>query len=71
MTWVKTTDRLPAEDEQVLVHDGRANRIETGRLVKGRWYVEDARDGRLREVAGVTHWAPLLDSYLHDDSDDD
>ncbi len=71
MAWVKTTDLLPAENEPVLVHDGRRDRMETGRLIRGRWYVEDARDGRLREIADVTHWAPLLDSYLHDDSEDD
>ena len=71
MVWVKTADRLPPDDEPILLHDGRNNRTEVGRYVKGRWYVEDAASGRLREVAGVTHWGWILDSYLNDDSDDD
>ena len=71
MTWVKTSDRLPPENEPVLVHDERNNRILSGRYLRGRWYVEDPNTGQLREVAAVTHWAWILDSYLHDDSDDD
>jgi len=70
MAWVKTSVMLPAENEQVLVHDDRENRIALGRLVGGRWYVEDAPEGRLREVAGVTHWAPVLDSEAYDPGDD-
>lgn len=31
----------------------------------GKWYIEDARDGRLEEAEGVTHWAPLLDSEAY------
>ena len=27
--------------------------------------------GRLTRIAGVTHWAPILDSEINDDSDDD
>jgi hypothetical protein len=71
MPWVRVADLLPQEDAQVLVHDGRKEKIELGRYVKGRWYVEDPADGRLAEVSGVTHWAPVLDSYLEDESDDD
>ncbi|HEV2765398.1 MAG TPA: hypothetical protein VGV38_20615 [Pyrinomonadaceae bacterium] len=71
MTWVKTADRLPPENEQVLVHDGRSNKTEVGRFVEGRWYVEDGAGGRLREVAGVTHWCWILESYLNDESEDD
>ena len=70
MGWIKASDVTPPEDEPILLHDNRHSRIEVGRYVAGRWYVEDTRDGRLREVAGVTHWAWLLDSQL-DDSDDD
>jgi hypothetical protein len=69
MAWIKTTDRLPPENEQVLVHDNRKNRIELGRYAGGRWYVEDVREGRLSEVAGVTHWAWILDSQTNDDDD--
>ena len=71
MAWIKASDVKPPEGEPVLVHDNARGRAEVGRYVGGRWYVEDERDGRLREVAGVTHWAWILDAYLEDDSDDD
>lgn len=64
-------DRLPPEDEPVLIHDGRNRRMETGRYVKGRWYAEDSQSGELSEISGVTHWAWMLDSYLNDESYDD
>ena len=70
MSWIKAFDLKPPENEQVLIHDNRNNRIEVGRYLKGRWYVEDAQSGRLREVAGVTHWAWILDSLINDDDDD-
>ena len=70
MSWIKATDVTPPENEPILVHDAARERIELGRYVGGRWYVEDPCDGRLREVEGVTHWAWVLDSYT-DDSDDD
>lgn len=71
MSWIKVSDFKPPENEQVMIHDNQNGRIEVGRYVRGRWYVEDAPTGRLREVAGVTHWGWILDSYLNDDSDDD
>lgn len=71
MPWVKAADCLPGEGEQVLIFDPARRRMEMGRYVGGGWYVEDARDGRLTRVAGVTHWAPLLESESNDDSDDD
>ena len=71
MPWIKAADLLPAEDEQVLIHDGVNQRMELGRYADGRWYVEDVRDGRLTRIAGVTHWAPMLESESNDDSDDD
>ncbi|HEY9285792.1 MAG TPA: hypothetical protein VIP46_20245 [Pyrinomonadaceae bacterium] len=71
MPWVKAADVLPGEGEQVLIFDPARRRMETGRYVGGGWYVEDLRDGRLTRIAGVTHWAPLLDSESNDDSDDD
>lgn len=71
MSWIKVTDRLPPEDEPVLIHDDRLCRMETGRYIKGRWYVENSQSGELREISGVTHWAWILDSYLNDESDDD
>jgi hypothetical protein len=70
MPWFKASDSKPAEDERVLIHDGETNRMEAGRYVGGRWYLEDARDGRLTEAQGVTHWAPLLDSEEYDPADD-
>jgi hypothetical protein len=70
MPWFKASDSMPAEGEQVLIHDGASNRMLAGRYIGGRWYVEDPRDGRLTEAASVTHWAPLLDSEGYDPADD-
>ncbi len=71
MPWAKAADALPGEGEQVLIHDRENQRIELGRYVGGGLYLEDSRDGTLTRVAGVTHWAPLLESESNDDSDDD
>ena len=80
MSWIKVTDFKPPENEpilihddknKILIHDDKNNRMETGLYLGGRWYVEDVRDGTLREIAGVTHWGRLLDSQLDDDGDDD
>jgi hypothetical protein len=70
MPWIKVADLRPAEGERVLIHDGGSNRIEAGRYVGGRWFVEDPSDGRLTEVEGVTHWGPMLDSEEYDPADD-
>ena len=70
MPWFKVTDATPAEGEQVLIHDGANERIEVGRYAGGRWYVEDLKDGRLTEIAGVTRWGPVLDSEEYDPADD-
>ena len=70
MTWIKVTDRMPPEDEQVLIHDNVNSRIEVGRYLGGKWYVENAEGGRLREIAGVTHWGWALDSQINFDPDD-
>ena len=71
MAWVKAADLTPPENEQIHIHDNRNNRIESGRYIDGRWYVEDLQTGRLTEIHGVTHWGWILDSELQDDSDDD
>jgi hypothetical protein len=71
MPWIKASDFKPQENEQILIHDSVNNRIEVGRFIGGRWYVENLRDGRLSEIEAVTHWSPALESYLQDDSDDD
>lgn len=71
MPLVKASEHTPPEDEPIHIHDGEGGRILTGRYVAGRWYVEDARDGSLRQIEGVTHWGWILDSELNDDSDDD
>jgi hypothetical protein len=70
MPWIKASDSKPAEGEPVLVHDPVNERMVTGLYVGGRWFVEDSREGRLTEVEGVTHWAPLLDSEAYDPADD-
>jgi hypothetical protein len=70
MPWIKAADMAPPENERVLIHDGGDNKIKAGRLVGGRWYVEDSRDGSLTEAGGVTHWAPFLDSEEYDPADD-
>jgi hypothetical protein len=69
--WIKVTDRRPPEDEQILIHDDKHNRIEVGRYIGGRWYVENLHTGASSEIQGVTHWGWLLDSQINDDSDDD
>jgi hypothetical protein len=71
MAWTKATDLMPQENEQILIHDNRNNRMETGRYIGGKWYVENLQTGELSEIACVTHWAVMLESYLNDDSDDD
>ena len=71
MPWIKAADVLPGENEEILIYDPERGRMEAGRYVGGVWYVEDGRDGRLTRVAGVTHWAPILESESNDDSDDD
>ncbi|MET0649518.1 MAG: hypothetical protein ABW208_23145 [Pyrinomonadaceae bacterium] len=70
MPWFKSSDSTPAEGERVLIHDGAGNRMLAGRYAGGRWYVEDACDGRLTELRNVTHWAPLLESEEYDPADD-
>ena len=70
MPWFKVNDAMPAEGEQILIHDGGRNRVLAGRYVGGRWYAEDLHDGRLTEVKGVTHWGPLLESEEYDPADD-
>ena len=71
MAWTKAADLMPEENEQVLIYDNRNNRIELGRYIKGKWYIENSQTGELREIAWVTHWAVLLQSELNDDSEDD
>ncbi|HEX8147619.1 MAG TPA: hypothetical protein VF591_10605 [Pyrinomonadaceae bacterium] len=70
MPWFKVSDAKPAEGERVLIHDGESNRIEAGRYVGGRWYLEDSRGGLPTEAHGVTHWAPMLDAEEYDPADD-
>ena len=70
MPWFKASDSTPAEGERVLVHDGASNRMSAGLYAGGRWYAEDARDGRLTGPVNVTHWAPLLESEEYDPADD-
>jgi hypothetical protein len=71
MAWVRVTDAVPAENEQILIYDNENNKIESGRYVAGRWYIENLQNGQLHEVSEVTHWAPVLDSEINDTSDDD
>lgn len=71
MSWVKVADRMPPEDEQILIHDNKNSRMVVGRCIKGRWYIEDTETERLSEISGVTHWGWILDSQLNDESDDD
>ena len=71
MPWIKAADVLPSEDEEILIYHPEKRRMEVGRYSGGAWYAEDSRDGGLTRIAGVTHWAPVLDSESYDDSDDD
>jgi hypothetical protein len=70
MPWFKADEAKPAEGERVLIHDGANDRIEFGRYEGGRWYVEDAKDGRPYEIGGVTRWAPLLEAEEYDPAED-
>jgi hypothetical protein len=71
MSWIKASDRKPPENEQILIHDNAKSRMEVGRYIKGKWYVEDTRTGQLSEIAAVTHWGWFLDSQINDESEDD
>jgi hypothetical protein len=71
MPLISVTFATPAENELILIHDRRSNRVEFGRYVNGRWYLENLLNGQLSEISGVTHWGPVLDSEINDDSDDD
>ena len=71
MSWIKVCDRRPPENEQVLIHDDKNSRIEVGRYLQGRWYIENLQTGASSEVRGITHWAWILDYLLNDESDDD
>lgn len=62
---------MPPEDEQILVYDERNQRIQLGRYVRGRWYLESTQNGEPDEIAAVTHWGPMLDSENYEPSDDD
>ena len=71
MPFVKASDFTPPDDEPIHIHDNAGGRLLTGRYLAGRWYAEDPLSGRLTEIPAPTHWAYILDSELHDDSDDD
>jgi hypothetical protein len=71
MPWIKVSDMTPPENEQILIHDERNNRMEVGRYVDGEWFIEHARSGQLSKTSGVTHWAWMLDSEINRDSGDD
>jgi hypothetical protein len=66
MAWIKTAERMPPEEERILIHDERNKRIEFGRYIKGRWYIENLRNGQLSEIAGVRHRGWVLDSEIND-----
>jgi hypothetical protein len=71
MPWTKSSELMPQENEPILIHDEKNNRMELGRYIKGKWYVENLQTGKLSELAGVTHWAVILESESSDDSEDD
>jgi hypothetical protein len=71
MPLISVTTVMPVENEQILIYDNQSNRIEFGRYVNGRWYIENLQNGQLSEISEVTHWGPVLDSEINDDSDDD
>ncbi|HEX5704501.1 MAG TPA: DUF551 domain-containing protein [Pyrinomonadaceae bacterium] len=70
MAWIKVADSVPPENELVLIYDNRNNKMEIGRTIDGKWYVEDTADGQLREIAEVTHWSWVLDSETYDSAED-
>ena len=70
MAWIKVAESAPPENEQVLIYDNRNSRIGLGRSIDGKWYIEDTRDGQLREIAEVTHWSWVLDSETYDSAED-
>ena len=70
MSWIKVVDATPPENEQILIHDDKNSKIELGRYINGKWYIENTRDGQLSEIAEVTHWAWILESQTYDSDDD-
>ena len=71
MSWIKVADRTPPENEPILIHVEQNSRMEVGRYVNGKGFIEDARSGELSGITGVTHWAWMLDSQINWDSGDD
>jgi hypothetical protein len=71
MPWIKVANTRPQEGEKILIYDNQQQRMEFGQYINGRWYVENLQNGKLREIAGVTHWAPILDSEDYENSDND
>jgi hypothetical protein len=71
MSWIKVADVRPPEDEPILIYVEGNSRMEVGRFVNGEWFIEDERSGELSKIAGVTHWAWILDSQTNWDSGDD
>lgn len=70
MAWIKVAEAVPPDNEPILIYDNRNGRIVLGRTVDGKWYVEDTRDGQLREISEVTHWSWVLDSQEYDSAED-
>ena len=70
MSWIKVADRMPPENEPILIYDERNSRMEVGRYMNGEWFIEDERSGELNKIACVTHWAWILDSNTYDSGDD-
>lgn len=62
MEWIKVTDRLPENEDTVLVvsHIGEKALIELGRYLNCmEFHGWDAIDSFLERPCNVTHWMPL------------
>lgn len=56
MEWVRVSERMPKEEDRVLLYSpdwGPLTAIRIGYVYEGRWYDESDR------VKNVTHWMPL------------
>ena len=69
--WIKCSDRLPEEHEDVLVamNDGKYKSIHVGYAYNGGDWMIDGKFWHEEGDPSITHWMPLPDMPKEDDED--